>query len=84
MELLEYGISGSSVVSLGMALSLLYLVGLAIYWLYLSPLAKIPGPKLAALTLWYEFYFDVIQRGQYTFEIRKMHQKHGILAFSLS
>jgi hypothetical protein len=28
----------------------LYIIGVAIYRLYLSPIAKFPGPKLAALT----------------------------------
>lgn len=42
------------------ALSLLYCVGLGVYRLYLSPLAKFPGPRFAALTLWFEFYYDVI------------------------
>jgi hypothetical protein len=54
-----------------------YLAGLAIYRLYLSPLAKFPGPRLAALTKWYEFYYDVVQQGQFTFQIQKMHKKYG-------
>ncbi|KAL8784865.1 MAG: hypothetical protein Q9195_008858 [Heterodermia aff. obscurata] len=56
---------------------LIYCLGLAFYRLYLDPLAKFPGPKLAALTLWYEFYYDVIKRGKYTFEIEKMHEAYG-------
>ncbi|PQE14947.1 cytochrome p450 protein [Rutstroemia sp. NJR-2017a WRK4] len=47
-----------------------------IYRLYLSPIAKFPGPKLAALTLWYEFYYNIVLNGQYVFEIKKMHEKY--------
>jgi hypothetical protein len=50
-----------------------------IYRLYLSPIAKFPGPKLAALTLWYEFYYNIVLNGQYVFEIKKMHEKYGNL-----
>jgi hypothetical protein len=57
----------------------LYVVSGAIYRLYFSPIAKFPGPKLAALTLWYEFYYDVIKKGRYTWEIEKMHEKYGLL-----
>ena len=49
----------------------------AIFRLYLSPIASFPGPKLAALTLWYEFYFDVIKRGRYTWKIAELHQEYG-------
>lgn len=60
-----------------------YLVGGAVYQLYLSPLAKFPGPKLAALTLWYEFYFDVVKQGRYTWEIAKMHEQFGNIWVSI-
>jgi hypothetical protein len=45
--------------------------------LFLHPLAVIPGPKLAALTSWYEFYYDVIQPGQYVWHIQNLHAKYG-------
>lgn len=45
--------------------------------LYFHPLAHIPGPKLAALTWWYEFYFDVVQQGRYVFQIRQLHKQYG-------
>jgi hypothetical protein len=59
------------------ALSILYLVGLGIYRLSFSPLAAYPGPRLAALSNWYEFYWDVIQQGQFTFHIQKLHLQYG-------
>ena len=46
-------------IGIGAVLVLLYVVGGAIYRLYLSPLAQFPGPKLAALTLWYSLLFPV-------------------------
>lgn len=60
-----------------LAFATLFLAAGAIYRLYFSPLAKFPGPKLAALTLWYEFYYDVIRRGKFTWEIQRMHEKYG-------
>jgi hypothetical protein len=59
------------------ALLILYVVGLGIYRLYFSPLAAYPGPRLAALSNWYEFYWDVIQQGQFTFHIQKLHLQYG-------
>ena len=51
----------------------------AIYRIYLSPVAQFPGPRLAALTFWYEFYFDVIRRGSYVWKIQDMHKTYGIV-----
>lgn len=58
-------------------IAFLYVAGVIVYRLYFSPLAKFPGPKLAAATLLYEFYYDVICRGQYTFKIKELHEKYG-------
>lgn len=58
---------------------MLYITYGIIYRLCLSPIAHFPGRKLAALTFWYEFYFDVIKRGSYVWEIQKMHETYGIL-----
>lgn len=54
-----------------------YCIALAIYRLYFHPLAHIPGPKLAALTSWYEFYYDVVRPGRYVFKIRELHKQYG-------
>ncbi len=56
---------------------LTYLISTAVYRLYFSPLANFPGPKLAALTLWYEYYYDVVQRGKYTWKIAELHEEYG-------
>lgn len=70
-------LSNASIAGAGLVLWIIYLVGLAIYRLYLSPLAKFPGPKLAALTKWYEIYYEVVQRGQFTFHFNELHEKYG-------
>lgn len=60
-----------------------YIITLAIYRLYFSPLARFPGPKLAGLTLWYEFYHDVVRGGQYVFKIDELHKQYGMCDISL-
>ncbi|KAL8676784.1 MAG: hypothetical protein Q9186_006732 [Xanthomendoza sp. 1 TL-2023] len=54
-----------------------YVLSLYIYRAFFDQLSHIPGPKLAAATLWYEFYYDVVKKGKYTWEIWKMHEKYG-------
>lgn len=72
MSLLEYGYWQALVSSL-----LAYVASLIVYRLLLHPLAKFPGPKLAAITRYYEGYYDVVQNGQYTFRIAEMHRQYG-------
>jgi len=60
---------------------ILSVAGLSIYRLFFSPLAGFPGPKLAALTQWYEFYWNVIKPGQFTFHLQDLHDKYGIFDF---
>jgi hypothetical protein len=60
------------------AVFLLWLGALAAYRLFLSPIAYIPGPKLAALTGWYETYFDCIKQGSFWVEVEQMHRKYGV------
>ena len=54
-----------------------YLFLRSIYRIYFHPLSRFPGPRLAAITHGYEFYYDVIRHGMYIWEIEKMHQKYG-------
>lgn len=49
----------------------------AVYRVFLHPLAKIPGPKLAALTSLYESYYDLWLPGQYAFKIKRLHHEYG-------
>lgn len=57
----------------------MYLIGLTSYRLFFSQLAAFPGPRLAAATSWYEFFYDVLSKGKYLFEIEKMHRAYGAL-----
>ncbi|KAH8699087.1 benzoate 4-monooxygenase cytochrome P450 [Talaromyces proteolyticus] len=56
---------------------LAYILCLVVYRLHFSPLAHFPGSKLAAVTTWYEIYYDVILGGRFMWEIERMHQKYG-------
>ncbi|KAF2111418.1 cytochrome P450 [Lophiotrema nucula] len=55
-----------------------YWVTVGIYRVYFSPLAKFPGPKLAALTFWYEFYYEIYPHSyQYLWKIKALHEQYG-------
>lgn len=58
---------------------IIYSICLVFYRLVLSPLSRFPGPRLAAATMWYEFYFDVVKHGQFYKEIERMHRIYGTM-----
>lgn len=67
-------------ISLSAAIALyaiLHITALVAYRLVFSSLSSFPGPKIAAATYWYEFYYDWLHRGKYIFVIEKMHEKYG-------
>jgi hypothetical protein len=75
-------LAGFSLISILVALFasfILYLVALSIYRLYFSPIASFPGPKYTALTLWVEFYYEVIHQGggQFSKKIAEWHEQYG-------
>ena len=68
--------------NLALTLAIILLIRIfytTLYRLVLSPLAKVPGPKLAALTSWYECYYDAFKPGQYVFKIKELHEQYGML-----
>lgn len=59
--------------------TLIYLItlALALARLYFHPLSKFPGPRLAAISRWYEFYYDVIRDGTFVQLFPELHKKYG-------
>lgn len=64
----------------GLAGSLGYGMYLVVYRLFLHPLRKFPGPRLAAATYWYEVYYEWFKgpyRGMHEWQIQKLHDQYG-------
>jgi hypothetical protein len=64
--------------SLGvLAFGIVYIITLFLYRLIFSPIARFPGPKVAAATAAYEFYYDVLKPGKYYLKINELHDIYG-------
>ena len=73
-----YSLSFSQSIGLAISSLFVYLICLAIYRLYFSRICHIPGPRLAALTYFYQFYYDVYPHsGQFLFKCGRLHDEYG-------
>lgn len=56
----------------------LYVAIEAVRRLYFSKISHIPGPRLAALTYYYQTYWDLWPNdGQFTFHTKDLHRRYG-------
>ena len=56
----------------------LYYCAVGVYRLCFCPIAGFPGPRLAAVTFWYEFYYDIWpHKFQYLWKIKQLHEQYG-------
>lgn len=75
VELLQ-GVPAAVIVPLACAV---YVIWTLIYNVYFHALRHIPGPRLAAASRLYEFYYEVIKQpgGQYIWEVDRLHGIYG-------
>jgi hypothetical protein len=64
--------------------ALVWLTSIVLYRIYLHPLSKIPGPKLAAATHLYITYFNTTGGSKFYLQTEKLHQKYGTLYSRIS
>ncbi|KAI0839507.1 putative cytochrome P450 [Hypoxylon sp. FL0890] len=74
-----YGLSSSYLLACFLTILVLVTISVVLYRLTLHPLARFPGPVLAASTGLYEAYYQCIKDGggRYWVEIEKMHKLYG-------
>ena len=67
--------TGERPVLIALLLAITYLAGVLIYRLFFSPLSKIPGPKLTAVSQLWLMYHEF--KGDRTIQIDKLHSQYG-------
>ncbi len=55
-----------------------FIVLRAFYRVTLHPLAKFPGPKLAAISSLYQAWYDLRSGTSYIFKFAELHEKYGM------
>ena len=56
----------------------LTVLSLAVYRLYFHRISHIPGPKVVALTYWYQSYYDLWpHKGRFNFKLKELHDVYG-------
>ncbi|KLJ11397.1 hypothetical protein EMPG_09702 [Blastomyces silverae] len=66
-----------TIILISAAAAVSYMGAVAIYRIYLHPLSHIPGPRLAAATHLYVFYYNGISGGKLYLQIEKLHRLYG-------
>jgi hypothetical protein len=61
-----------------------WFIGVVGYRGLFHPLAKVPGPPLAALTYLYIFYFNIGEPSRLYAHIEKLHERYGLLFQALN
>lgn len=51
--------------------------GLSVWRLHFHPLARFPGPRLAALTDYYVTYYDLVKKGATVRQLERLHERYG-------
>jgi hypothetical protein len=75
---LDLSVNWPRVLLFAIPLYVVYWLGIFVYRVTLHPLARFPGPKLAAVTFWYEFYYDVWPLNyRYMWKIEELHRQYG-------
>jgi hypothetical protein len=58
--------------------TIVWLISIVIYRCFFHPLAKVPGPFLAAITHFYMAKFNLFsEKSQFYLQIEKLHKKYG-------
>lgn len=58
-------------------LAISYSAARIVYQLYLHPISHVPGPRLAALSQLYEFYYHILVGGAWERQIRFIHENYS-------